>query len=167
VGGPQGAAEWRGLAWLEREGFGYDLYAEHHLHAGQLDLDAYTILLLSVHPEYWSREMYDQVKRWVYERGGRLMYLGGNGLNCEVVFGADGTMRCLSHLRSLHGELGGTSEDGSTKYESRLHRTLESEANLLGVVCTETGIMTAAPYRVIGSCRYATHHRRYGQLMYH
>ena len=30
-----------------------------------------------------------------------------------------------------------------------MHRTLESEANLLGVVCTEAGIMTAAPYRVI------------------
>ena len=35
------------------------------------------------------------------------------------------------------------------EYESRMHRTLESEANLLGVVCTSAGIMTAAPYRVI------------------
>lgn len=77
------------------------------------------------------------------------MYLGGNGLNCEVVFLPDGAMHCLSHLRSLHGELGGVSADGSVSYESRLHRTLESEANLLGVVCTETGIMTAAPYKVI------------------
>jgi hypothetical protein len=30
-----------------------------------------------------------------------------------------------------------------------MHRTLESEANLLGVVCTSEGIMTAAPYRVM------------------
>jgi hypothetical protein len=35
------------------------------------------------------------------------------------------------------------------RFESRMARTLESEANLLGVVCTETGIMTSAPYRVI------------------
>ena len=77
------------------------------------------------------------------------MYLGGNGLNCEIVFLPNGRMQCLSHLRSLHGELGGRSADGTIEYESRMHRTLESEANLLGVVCTETGIMTSAPYRVI------------------
>jgi len=34
------------------------------------------------------------------------------------------------------------------EYESRFHRNVESEANLLGVVCTDAGIMTAAPYRV-------------------
>ena len=48
-------AEWRLLGWLEREGFAYDLYAETQLHAGQLDLDAYRVLVLSTHPEYWSR----------------------------------------------------------------------------------------------------------------
>lgn len=141
--------EWRLYGWLEREGFAYDLYAEAQLHDGVLDLDAYRVLIIAVHPEYWSREMYLRVKRWVFERGGRLMYLGGNGLNCEVVFLPDGSMHCLSHLKSVRGELGGVNDDGSVTYESRMHRTLESEANLLGVVCTETGIMTAAPYRVI------------------
>lgn len=33
-------AEWRFLAWLEREGFAYDLYSEYQLHDGVLDLDA-------------------------------------------------------------------------------------------------------------------------------
>ena len=141
--------EWRLYGWLEREGLDYDLYAEAQLHDGTLDLDAYKVLILAVHPEYWTREMYLRVKSWVFERGGRLMYLGGNGLNCEVLLLPDGSMRCLSHLRSLHGELGGHSADGSIEYESRLHRTLESEANLLGVVCTAAGIMTSAPYRAI------------------
>jgi len=146
----QAPGEWRLYGWLEREGLAYDLYAEAQLHDGTLDLDAYRVLILAVHPEYWSREMYLRVKRWVFERGGKLMYLGGNGLNCEVVFSEDGTaLRCLSHLRSLRGELGGVSADGTVAYESRLHRTLESEASLLGVVCTKTGMMTAAPYRVI------------------
>ena len=150
----QTPGEWRLLGWLEREGFDYDYFAEAQLHDGTLDLDAYKVLILSVHPEYWTREMYLAVKRWVFERGGRLMYLGGNGLNCEVTLIPDGIMRCLSHLNSLHGELGGHSEDGSVVYESRLHRTLESEANLLGVVCSETGIMTAAPYRVIDAAHW-------------
>lgn len=145
----QAPGEWRLYGWLEREGFPYDLYAEAQLHDGTLDLDAYKVLILAVHPEYWSREMYLRVKQWVFERGGRLMYLGGNGLNCEIIFLPNGRMRCLSHLRSLHGELGGRSADGTIEYESRMHRTLESEANLLGVVCTETGIMTSAPYRVL------------------
>ncbi len=144
----QAPGEWRLLGWLEREGFDYDYYAEAQLHDGTLPLDSYKIVILSIHPEYWTREMYFALKRWVFERGGRLMYLAGNGLNCEVVFGADGTMRCLSHLNSLHGELGGHSEDGSVEYESRMHRTLESEASLLGVVCTAAGLMTAAPYEV-------------------
>lgn len=145
----QAPGEWRLLGWLEREGFDYDYYAEAQLHDGTLPLDAYKILILSIHPEYWTREMYFAVKRWVFERGGRLMYLAGNGLNCEVIFQPDGSLRCLSHLNSLHGELGGHSDDGKTEYESRMHRTLESEASLLGVVCTAAGLMTAAPYEVI------------------
>jgi hypothetical protein len=144
----QAPGEWRLYAWLEREGFDYDLYAEAQLHDGTLPLEAYRVLILAVHPEYWSREMYLAVKRWVFERGGRLLYLGGNGLNCEIVFDEQGRMRCLSHLNSVRGELGGQSPDGAIIYESRMHRTLEPEAKLLGVVCTETGIMTSAPYRV-------------------
>jgi N,N-dimethylformamidase len=147
-------AEWRLYAWLEQEGFEYDLYAEAQLHDGTLPLDAYRVLVIAVHPEYWTREMYLAVKTWVFERGGRLMYLGGNGLNCEVTLDDSGRMRCLSHVNSLHGELGGQSDDGSVSYESRMHRTLESEASLLGVVCTESGIMTAAPYKVLDSAHW-------------
>ncbi len=150
----QAPGEWRLLGWLEREGYAYDLYAEHQLHAGALDLDAYKVLLLGVHPEYWSRQMYQRVKAWVHDRGGRLMYLGGNGLNCEVDFLDDATLRFKTQLVSEGGALGMRDlKDPGIYYESRFHRTYESEANLLGVVCTETGIMTAAPYRV----RHAAH----------
>lgn len=140
-------AEWRLLGWLEQEGFAYDLYSDFQLHDGVLPLEAYQVLVLTAHPEYWSRQMYLRVKQWV-SSGGKLVYLGGNGLNCEVVFESDGAMRCRTHLFSLHGEMGGASGEGLV-WDSRMHRTLESEANLLGVACTETGIMTAAPYRVI------------------
>jgi hypothetical protein len=129
-------AEWRLLGWLEQQGHAYDLYSDYQLHIGALDLDVYRILILSVHPEYWSEEMYRRVKSWVFERGGRLMYLGGNGLNCKVEFLADGSaMRCLDPW-----------PDG---FESRFHAYVESEANLLGVVYTDPGAMTAAPYEVL------------------
>lgn len=152
----QAPGEWRLLGWLEREGFSYDLYAEAQLHDGTLSLDDYLALILPLHPEYWTREMYVRVKRWVFERGGRLLYLGGNGLNCEVIFSPEGTMRCLTHVHSLKGEMGGHSRSSpEIEYESRMHRTLESEANLLGIVCTSAGLMTAAPYRVLDESHWA------------
>ena len=148
-------AEWRLLGWLEREGFPYDYYAEYQLHSGTLDLDAYDLLILSVHPEYWSSTMYRRVKDWVYERGGRLMYLGGNGLNCEVELPDDRTMRCKSQLLSADGSLGMVDPlHPDRHYESRFHRTYEPEASLLGVACTDSGIMTAAPYRVVDASHW-------------
>jgi N,N-dimethylformamidase len=135
-------AEWRLLAWLERERIEYDYWAETQLHFGQLDLDAYRVLVLSTHPEYWSRQMYDRVKSWVFERGGRLVYLGGNGINCDVEFLDEQT--CIyrnDDQRRLR--------DKQQGFESRFHLRHESEASLLGVVYDDRAIMTAAPYRVI------------------
>lgn len=150
-------AEWRLLGWLEREGFPYDFYSEHQLHTGELDLDAYRVLVLSTHPEYWSREMYTRVKEWVFHRGGRLMYLGGNGLNCEVEL-TETAMRCRSQLQSPGGAMMIEDPDHPGRLcESRFHRTFESEANLLGVVCTDAGIMTAAPYQVRNADHWIFH----------
>lgn len=141
-------AEWRLLAWMEREGYEYDLYSESQLHEGLLDLDGYRILVLNAHPEYWSRRMYEHVKSWVFERGGRLIYLGGNGLDCEVEFIGESAIRCKTlHTPSSPSTLSTTSTT-SPAPESRLARTVESQAGLLGVVCTEAGIMTSAPYQV-------------------
>jgi hypothetical protein len=41
------------------------------------------------------------------------------------------------------------------RYESRFGMQVESEAHLLGVVYTEAGVMTAAPYRVIDANHWA------------
>ena len=142
-------AEWRLLGWLEREGFAYDLYAEAQLHFDQLDLDAYKVLILSTHPEYWSRTMYEKVKAWVYQRGGRLIYLGGNGLNCEVEFLDEATLHFNSQLVSSDGGVAMRDpHNPEVVYESRMHRRVESEANLLGVLYSDPGVMTAAPYQV-------------------
>jgi len=133
-------AEWRFLAWLEREQFACDLYAETQFHYGDLDLSDYKALVISTHPEYWSRSMYQRLKRWVFEEGGKLLYLGGNGINCEVEFIDGTTIICRN---------GDQREMNRRKLESRFHLRHESEANLLGVVFTEAGAMTAAPFRVV------------------
>lgn len=139
------AAEWRLLGWLEREGFAYDYYADAQLDSGVLDLDAYRVLILSTHPEYWTRAMYDRVKAWVFDRGGRLLYLGGNGLNCEVELRNPSAMVCRN---------GDERQVRSRKLESRFHLGGESEASLLGIVFDDKGIMTAAPYRVIDAAHW-------------
>ncbi len=133
-------AEWRVLGWLEREGFDYDYYAETQLDSGVLDLSRYKVLVISTHPEYWTRKMYLKVKNWVHEEGGRLVYLGGNGINCEVEIRDNGIV-CLNGNERERVAAGTT--------DSRFDASFESEAHLLGVVYSHAGVMTGAPYKVM------------------
>lgn len=132
---------WRLLAWLTGHGHEYDLYADAQLHSGELDLDSYRVLVLDGHPEYWSRAMYERVKRWVFDRGGRLIYLGGNGIDCEVEFtGMDAAI-----YRTQQPD---PDDPAQADLESRFHRTVEPQSRLLGVAFTSSGEGTAAPYEV-------------------
>lgn len=135
-------AEWRLLAWLEREGFPCDFWAETQLHTGLLNLHHYRVLILSTHPEYWSRVMFNRVRDWVWNQGGRVLYLGGNGLNCEVEFLDEFTCAYRNEDARRERQTGARSE-------SRFHMRGPSEASLLGVVYDDRGIMTAAPYQVL------------------
>lgn len=140
-------AEWRLAGWLEQRGLPYDYYAETQLDDGTLDLSAYRALITAVHPEYWTRRMFERVRQWVFEEGGRLLYLGGNGLNCEVeIHGSSMTVH--------NGQITGLDEHG-VGGESRMALRLASEASLVGVVFTPTGVMTGAPYRVIDAAHWA------------
>jgi hypothetical protein len=139
-------AEWRLLGWLERERFDYDIYAETQFHFDQLPLERYKVLILTAHPEYWSSKMYFALKRWVFERGGRLMYLGGNGLNCDVEFTDASTMLVRNTDTTHHQE---------RRMASRFAARHESEARLLGVIYDDRGIMTAAPYEVVDAEHWA------------
>ncbi|MFZ0215304.1 MAG: carboxypeptidase-like regulatory domain-containing protein [Candidatus Dormiibacterota bacterium] len=131
-------AEWRLLSWLERQRLAYDLYAEAQLHDGTLQLDRYRVLILNAHPEYWSRAMVTSVSEWVEQRRGRLLYLGGNGLDCEVEFVPPDRLHFLTQ-----------DPDPDGPHDSRMHRTFASPTGLLGVTFTQAGAMTSAPYRVV------------------
>jgi len=150
IAGRQGchmaAAEWRLLGWMEQHRLSYDYYSESLFHFDRVPLNDYKTLILSVHPEYWSAHMYRRLKKWVFEEGGKLIYLGGNGLNCEVEFLDDHRIVYQNTDWCHSGDNFGP--DGELQ-ESRMDRRVESEANLLGVVFTFPGIMTAAPYQVI------------------
>jgi hypothetical protein len=142
------AADWRLLCWLERAGHDYDLYAESQLDRGEVDLDAYRTLILGAHPEYWTWPMFTAVRSWVFERGGRLVYLGGNGLNCEVERCPDDTMQVHNGDTRLLGP-------PTTPDWSRFAARRVPEAGLLGVGYDARGLLTAAPFEVIDADHWA------------
>ena len=144
---------WRLLGWLEREGYEYDVYSDAQLRDGTLDLDAYKVLLTEMHPEYWYREEYERVRDWVFERDGRFMYLGGNGLDCEVEYVDDSTVSYLTDHTDAGTDMAVWLEGKEAKFDNSFHKTYESPAKLVGVIFTHVGEGTAAPYE----CRNSDH----------
>jgi N,N-dimethylformamidase len=76
------------LDWLEAQGQAYDVVTDDDLHReGVALLDGYRVVLTGCHPEYYSREMLDALEGFL-GRGGRLMYMGGNGFYWRVSYPA-------------------------------------------------------------------------------
>jgi len=67
------------IDWLDRTGVAHDVVTDHDLHAeGLAALAPYRVVIAAQHPEYYSARMLDGLDAYL-ARGGRLMYLGGNG----------------------------------------------------------------------------------------
>ena len=74
------------FGWLDHHGFDYDVITDEDLHSeGYELLKDYEVVLTGTHPEYHSTRMWDAMKTWI-DRGGRLMYMGGNGWYWRVGF---------------------------------------------------------------------------------
>jgi N,N-dimethylformamidase len=72
------------LAWLEWIGEPYGVLTDHDLHReGVKALKGCAVLVTGAHPEYQSRETLDAIEAF-QGRGGRLLYLGGNGFYWRV-----------------------------------------------------------------------------------
>ncbi|WP_127144491.1 N,N-dimethylformamidase beta subunit family domain-containing protein [Pelagibacterium montanilacus] len=72
--------------WLEEKGIDYDVITDEDLNAHGYELiEDYEVILTGTHPEYHSTVMWDAMKDWI-DRGGRLMYMGGNGWYWRVAF---------------------------------------------------------------------------------
>jgi N,N-dimethylformamidase len=72
--------------WLQEQGIEYDVITDEDLHEEGLDLlKDYRVVMTGTHPEYHSTRMWDAMKAWI-DRGGRLMYMGGNGWYWRVGF---------------------------------------------------------------------------------
>jgi len=72
--------------WLEHQGVSYDVITDEDLHCEGFELiKTYSVIMTGTHPEYHSTNMWDSIKAWI-DRGGRLMYMGGNGWYWRVAF---------------------------------------------------------------------------------
>ncbi len=66
--------------WLESEGMAPGIVDDRELHSDGVDgLGDARLLVLSAHPEYWTERMLDAFDTFL-NRGGSVIYLGGNGL---------------------------------------------------------------------------------------
>jgi N,N-dimethylformamidase len=72
--------------WLLHETDGFDAITDEDLHRdGQEAFAGHRVVVTSTHPEYASKEMRDALDAYL-AGGGRLIYLGGNGLYWRIAF---------------------------------------------------------------------------------
>ncbi|KPF89511.1 N,N-dimethylformamidase beta subunit family domain-containing protein [Novosphingobium sp. AAP93] len=139
-------------SWLEQVAPGYDTVTDHGLHArGVAALEGARVVVTGTHPEYVSDEILDGLEAFL-ARGGRLIYMGGNGFYWRTAFSAhypaaieirraeDGTRAWVEtpgeYVQEFDGRLGG------------LWRRCGRPPNrLVGVGFAAQGFLTGAAYR--------------------
>jgi hypothetical protein len=123
--------------WLSSAGYRPDLFTDTDFHNQGCDASQYRCLVLSTHPEYWSRQMYDNLAAYL-NQGGSLLYLGGNGIYENGEYEADQT--AMTFRQGIEGGPRVTS----------LFRVLTPampERSLLGVATERCGVEGSA-YRI-------------------
>ena len=85
----QFAADTHITDWLEAMSYDYDVITDEELHdRGYALLADYRVVVTGTHPEYYSTEMWEAVRSY-RDRGGRLMYLGGDGFYWRIAYHPD------------------------------------------------------------------------------
>jgi N,N-dimethylformamidase len=92
LGGGVGSSLWQLnadthiIGWLEQQGIAYDVVTDEDLHEdGDAILARYRCVMTGTHPEYISTAMLDSINTF-QGRGGRLIYMGGNGFYWRIAF---------------------------------------------------------------------------------
>ncbi len=141
------------LGWLDAIDQNYDVITDEDMHEDGLRLlQRYNVILTGTHPEYYTRNMVEALQGFT-DRGGRLMYLGGNGFYWVVSFNEDmpGIMECRrseagirpwepGHGQFYHGFTG--------EYGGLWRRNDHPPNHLCGVGMTSQGFDVSEPYVV-------------------
>ena len=137
--------------WLEAKSYRYDVITDEDLHHEGVELlSPYRVIVSGSHPEYWTRQMIAGLQAY-QARGGRFMYLGGNGFYWVTTVDPErphvievrrwgGSRSCEAehgqYYHSTTGELGGL-----WRYQNR------APQKLVGVGMTSQGTGAGRPYR--------------------
>ena len=140
------------LDWLEAMGHDADVITDHDLHAEGVELLApYKVMMTASHPEYHTKETLDAITAYT-ERGGRLMYLGGNGFYWRVALhpewpGAVEIRRNEGGIRAWAAEPGEYFNSFDGQYGGLWRRNGRPPQQLTGVGFTSQGIFEGSYYR--------------------
>jgi N,N-dimethylformamidase len=138
------------IDWLTVKGYAFDVVTDEDLHfEGHNLLKRYQVLVTGAHPEYWTKQMLDALRAY-RDHGGRVMYLGGNGL--YWVTSLDSELPVIEVRRSLGTSL-------SRAYDGEYYHNMTGEMGgmwraqgqapqkLLGVGLSAIGGAPGSPYR--------------------
>ena len=139
------------LGWLDNIDQDYDVITDEDVDAEGLRLlERYNVILTGSHPEYYTNNMVSGLQSFT-DRGGRLMYLGGNGFYWVVSFNEDmpGIMECRRSEAGIrpwepgHGQFyhGFTGENAGLR-----RRNGRPPNHLCGVGMTSQGFDVSEPY---------------------
>ena len=140
------------LGWLKAMEFGADVITDEDLHhEGLALLSDYGVVITGNHPEYISSQMWDALEAFL-GRGGRLMYLGGNGFFWRVAYhstvpGVMELRRAEDGSRPWESEVGEYYMSFNGEYGGLWRRVGRPPQGLVGVGFTASGFDISSYYR--------------------
>jgi len=138
--------------WLGHKGVDYDVITDEDLHEeGYELLRHYQVVITGTHPEYHSTRMWDAMKAWI-DRGGRLMYMGGNGWYWRIAWhqtmpGVIELRRAEDGIRTWIAEPGEYYHSFTGEFGGLWRRIGRAPNVMCGVGFIAQGFDISSPYR--------------------
>jgi N,N-dimethylformamidase len=140
------------IDWLEQLGGDYDVVTEEDLHTeGLALLEPYSVVITGSHPEYDSLGMLDAFEAYL-RRGGRLMYMGGNGFYWRIAHhpareGVIEVRRAEGGVRAWDTDPGEAYHSFTGEYGGLWRRNARAPQRLVGVGFISQGFDHCSYYR--------------------
>lgn len=140
------------FGWFKARGLDVDVITDEDLHReGSGLLSDYAVVITGNHPEYTSTPMWDSLQAFL-NRGGRLMYLGGNGFFWRVAYHPE-VQGVMELRRAEDGSRPWESEPGeyymsfNGEYGGMWRRIGRAPNELVGIGFTASGFDVSSYYR--------------------
>jgi N,N-dimethylformamidase len=139
------------LDWLDKLGQSFDVITDEDLETdGVKAIEGYQVVITGSHPEYYSLNMLDSLGDYL-ERGGRLMYLGGNGFYWRISYHPTlpGVIECRKSEDGIRAFAPGPGEFYASftgEYTGLWRRNGRSPNELVGIGMVSQGFDTSSPF---------------------